>query len=109
MNGCIICKPVIAAQTRNNEHTTSVDRLDGFKLALYWFDKSTRFDRIDVAPVDNMNRSLLLTGLPDIKLVLEDGIALKLYSKFLVKLMACRARVQSNQLSKSIAYQFGTV
>ena len=110
MNGCIICELVIAAQTTISQHTTLVDRLDGFMLALCWFDGSSRFGRIDVLPVDYMNRYFSPQGpLNAIRLVSEDGIVLKLYSRILVKLMACRARGQSNQLSKSIAYRFGTV
>jgi len=78
MDGCVICMLVIAAQTTISQHTTPVDRLDGFKLALYWFDESSRFNRIDVTPVDHMNRDLSFHGhLNAIRLVLEDGIVLK--------------------------------
>lgn len=89
MNGCIICKLVIAAQTTISQHTTLVDRLDGFKLALYWFDKFSRFDRIDVTPVDHMNHDLSVHGhFNAIRLVLEDGIALKLYSRIYLRILS---------------------
>ena len=75
MGGCIVCKLVTAAVGTISQHTTSVNQLGGFKLALYWFgEKSNRFDRIDVVPFGSAGRDLSWHGFLDgIKLVLEDG------------------------------------
>ena len=110
MNGCTTCNLVIAAQTTICQHITAVDQLHSFKLALYWFGNTGVFDRIDVTPVDHMNRDLSIHGhLNGIRLTLEDGSVRKLYFRILVKLTACSPRGQSNRLSKSTAHQFGTL
>ena len=58
MEGCITCNMILAARNTLSQHIKQVDRLDGFKLALYWFDDIKEFERIEVLPVDYMYRDL---------------------------------------------------
>ncbi len=74
-SGCIICKLAIAAKPTLHQDTGSW--IDGFKFALYWFDGISKFDRIDVTPVNHLNKELSFFGyLNAIRLVSEDGIGL---------------------------------
>jgi hypothetical protein len=75
MNGCIICKLVITAQTTTSQRKMTVDRLYSFQLALYWYPSIIQFDQIDMAPVDNI--SGITFNRDSIKLVLEDSTILK--------------------------------
>jgi hypothetical protein len=79
LGGCIICRLTIAAKPTRRQDTGSW--LDGFQLALYWIDSIREFIRIDVIPVNHRNEKLSYFGhVNAIRLVLEDGIALELYS-----------------------------
>ena len=71
INGCIICNMLIAAR--------ATDQLDGFNLVLHWDNTPRRFYGIRVVHVDYENRPLIDLVGDYIKLILKDGITLKLY------------------------------
>src|SRR3569833_3464967 len=75
INGCTICRLVMAAHFTISQYTTSVDRLNGFTLALGWSGgESNRFYRIDVFPIDDRGRHLCTHGYHNgIDLLLEGG------------------------------------
>lgn len=80
MNGFIICNLLMAAQSTAYQYTTSVNRLDSFKMGLDGFDEISGFHRIDVTLVDYMNNELPDPGyINGIRLIFEDGISLQLY------------------------------
>ena len=108
MNGCVVCNMVLAVQDTIKQHIEQVDRLDGFKLALYYFNDNRGFNRIDVTPVDHMNRDLSHHGhLHAIRLASTVGLVPRLC--LLVKLTTIKARRQHLQLCNPLVYRFGGV
>jgi len=60
---CVICKLVMAMQeTVYQWKDFNLDQIYGFKLALYWFDNTRGFKRIEVVPIDCESEPLMLRG-----------------------------------------------